>query len=95
MEVLKKTKEVAHLVSNLPREYSSKPFSFDEKQNKWAIDISHPIYGNVSAFEDGVVVETETGRSTILVAYTIDAFRANYDIIYEDVNEEYRIDAIS
>lgn len=96
MVVVKRVMEIAHPVSNLPNGYESKPFSFDDKLGKWAVDISHPLYGNVSAYEDGVVVETQTGRGTILVAYTLEAFKQDYDILYEgeDVNQEYRVDAL-
>lgn len=96
MVAIKKVMEAAHPVSNLPNGYESKPFSFDDKLGKWAVDISHPAYGSVSAYEDGVIVETQTGRGTILVAYTLEAFNKDYDILYEgeDINQEYRVDAL-
>lgn len=89
MVVQKKVLETAHPVNNLPDSYESVPLTFDDKVGKWVITITHPIFGECSAYEDAIIVETHTGRKkgACMVVYTKEAFLLDYDVLVPETEE--------
>lgn len=89
MVVQKKVLETAHPVNNLPEGYESVPLTFDDKVGKWVITISHPVFGECSAYEDSIIVETHTGRKkgACMVVYTKEAFFMDYDVLVPEIEE--------
>lgn len=86
MQVIQKpVLETAHPVKNLPSEYSSEPWLFDELHNEWVISVTHPVFGETLVHESGYLVEKNVGFKIIVVPITKDKFQQMY---YEYTIEE-------
>lgn len=87
MVVVAKEMKMAHGVKNLPDYYSVEQFVKDDDLNKWVVTVAHPTYGSIECYEDSVVVEEQTGRNTILIAYTMERFKEAFDVLLPDEQE--------